>query len=100
HTSFSRDWSSDVCSSDLHLQSASVLPHMCCFFVYFLFSSTRRWPTPPGTRMGCWLEWGCLISLAGLWCTCRQESPRWHRLYTSRSEERRVGKECVNQIAS
>src|SRR5215475_15519564 len=57
HTRFSRDWSSDVCSSDLVGQPASAHP-------------------AAGTSTGGWRRWAA--------------SPR----RSTRSEERRVGKEC------
>src|SRR5205809_6354817 len=65
HTSCSRDWSSDVCSSDLILLlSAGILACQQGL-------STEP-PLPPGTRVG------------------------W---YVTRSEERRVGKECRSRGA-
>src|SRR5690606_40262053 len=66
HTRFSRDWSSDVCSSDLfpHGQGAKEWPH-----------TWRRRPAPSWSApTGCHRD---------EWCADQ-----------TRSEERRVGKEC------
>src|SRR5690606_40878333 len=79
HTRFSRDWSSDVCSSDLDKECTS-----CKDSVYLPFCS--------------------LFSLPSLWLL-PQLNPqktkvpkrlrcRLRRLPWLRSEERRVGKEC------
>src|SRR5699024_11629267 len=64
HTRSKRDWSSDVCSSDLCLAPS---------------------PTSPTTAASSKLK----TSWKG-WCTC----PKWTGPTKTRSEERRVGKEC------
>src|SRR5690606_39828786 len=75
HTRFSRDWSSDVCSSDLYrgfvmtvLQPVRVAPHFPVRRMDFTFGRTPRywWSGDP--------------------------------FMTHRSEERRVGKECRSQL--
>src|SRR5690606_40783569 len=68
HTSFSRDWSSDVCSSDL--------------------LATAEW-------IGAWglTETGSGSDAGGLATTAIQEGD-YFVINGSRSEERRVGKEC------
>src|SRR5690606_40612564 len=69
HTSFSRDWSSDVCSSDLAVPLDRELPSRRAA----LRPGSRPHPRrgPPGRR--------------GLSCRAR------HRAALARSEERRVG---------
>src|SRR5439155_13558127 len=94
-TSWPRDWSSDVCSSDLHPGTAtrSVVPTStggCSFSTRLMLPSLRcstsRQPQTETTRRGAQI---CLIGLdlgrAVGHCACVR------RL---RSEERRVGKEC------
>src|SRR5690606_41163316 len=79
HTSFSRDWSSDVCSSDLLWPIHPYLPS-CCMKWQFL----RRRCSP--------------FSLLPI----SHRLPLWHHIWQllrhlsipQRSEERRVGKEC------
>src|SRR5690606_40952557 len=78
HTRFSRDWSSDVCSSDLtrNLPSNSCSAPLC--------RSSRQW-------------WQVCsnVPLRGFWRP-RQPDRAWgtQRAAVLRSEERRVGKEC------
>src|SRR5690606_40619281 len=80
HTRFSRDWSSDVCSSDLSVDGGR---------------SGLTAPSPPGGHAGAvgarvsGARWrrrtaalGALVGAAGLVTAC------------VRSEERRVGEEC------
>src|SRR5690606_40480337 len=70
HTRFSRDWSSDVCSSDLYLEFS------CLFFI-------------PNLRDG--LDESRIRDF--------QRSPKKFYNQESRSEERRVGKECRSRWA-
>src|SRR5690606_39794694 len=79
HTRFSRDWSSDVCSSDL-LETATLPielhPFLACF---------RQFPDlyrPSG------------VALRPLEPPYKPVNPKGLQRYTERSEERRVGKEC------
>src|SRR5690606_40749808 len=76
HTRFSRDWSSDVCSSDLH--------YLLCFSPPF-FSFPLMF----------------VLCVFGFWCPVsfvHFTSSNLLRLHQqrsrNRSEERRVGKEC------
>src|SRR5690606_41009713 len=72
HTRFSRDWSSDVCSSDL--------PSLCI-------------PPDPVCRLpDSWAESGTTGSIC--------EGRRICSPTTGRSEERRVGKECRSRWAA
>src|SRR5690606_39392380 len=65
HTRFSRDWSSDVCSSDL------------CHLISYLSDEE---PLEPGTVLS---------------YRCSDCNDRWDLVWEpDRSEERRVGKEC------
>src|SRR5690606_40573386 len=72
HTRFSRDWSSDVCSSDLFL------------VVGARFDMNDH----PFFRMVSYLINGCLYRRKVTRSILR------YRQFKSRSEERRVGKEC------
>src|SRR5690606_39648084 len=92
HTRLSRDWSSDVCSSDL---GNAILP------LYFKLFSKKRYS---GKSMGG--DRKIIVSFTtfpkridSIWkvieCMLRQTvRPDKVMLYLSRSEERRVGKEC------
>src|SRR5690606_39874334 len=72
HTRFSRDWSSDVCSSDL-----GTLPST---------RATARRHTSPTKQ---------LSTSTGRWCPCCSKEPVGTTATPPpRSEERRVGKEC------
>src|SRR3712207_8419013 len=80
HTRYWRDWSSDVCSSDLHVQLG--------MFGYLIVDP----PSGPGTLY----VGGPRYDVEALWATYDID-PSW-RAYNhasgERSEERRVGKEC------
>src|SRR3546814_6388259 len=79
------DWSSDVCSSDLRQrrrrQAAAIIAH--------IEVSTDRYPT---VLMGDLNEWS---AMAG----CLRDFGRDYH-FAERSEERRVGKECVSTCRS
>src|SRR5690606_40868847 len=47
HTRFSRDWSSDVCSSDLILFFVKKSPHKCRLFDYHYFDYSRNLTVTP-----------------------------------------------------
>src|SRR5690606_40615959 len=92
HTRFSRDWSSDVCSSDLNYAcSLSLLwPPVYCSAVprkLRKMSLYSRFP-PQLSLIRHALNWArsCGLNLA---CPVLVSSPR--------SEERRVGKECSSR---
>src|SRR5947209_15588150 len=67
HTRYWRDWSSDVCSSDLFSSEPAALS-LACDSV----NELRRFRSAP----------------------IRHSYFIWNALYADRSEERRVGKEC------
>src|SRR3712207_8217320 len=77
HTRYWRDWSSDVCSSDLELASGTPKADLQIAAPVLRgeahSASGRRTTAPRRMRMEAWLRGG-------------------HRF--ARSEERRVGKEC------
>src|SRR3712207_8852854 len=75
HTSFWRDWSSDVCSSDLPPYSAN-----CTAFIRFLLSSR------PSTRSAFGGRYYVRVSVQRKYAKAPAGKYR--------SEERRVGKEC------
>src|SRR5690606_41119478 len=90
HTRFSRDWSSDVCSSDLFVRNTTIFPdsRAACRSQELTRDLTLRYcsrvqqgPSSTSARSRVTSATTCSISLkvAG-----RQK----------RSEERRVGKEC------
>src|SRR5207302_8244055 len=73
HTRFSRDWSSDVCSSDLHWYACTY--HRAHRFHYFSPTQGDTLPAAPATH-------GTGPAKTAAECL------------HPRSEERRVGKEC------
>src|SRR5690606_39991741 len=78
HTRFSRDWSSDVCSSDLiRFQSGGIAGG----------DGTGQWPWPARDCRGPWRQ-GRNRQVA------TQVAVLQGRREQARSEERRVGKEC------
>src|SRR5690606_40556514 len=82
HTRFSRDWSSDVCSSDL--LAASTARH---FVEYTFGTQVSPWSTPAtqsSTKRS---------SVAVAASSSRNISATWCWTIGLRSEERRVGKE-------
>src|SRR5690606_40112643 len=92
HTRFSRDWSSDVCSSDLSDQSTPcVAPQSTPEVVAMQADSPQATAMARSTRMptdqlAVWLS-----------LTARMMIPKRelkNRIDSRRSEERRVGKEC------
>src|SRR5690606_39579990 len=92
HTRFSRDWSSDVCSSDLTAKRGN--EH--CLET----ARTTQWPkpTPAMGANGCSPKWPLLHSShspPGLDKNCtKYDHAHQQVLILARSEERRVGKEC------
>src|SRR5690606_40125565 len=83
HTRFSRDWSSDVCSSDLVWFCLWLLSNDRCIFLYQQIS-TDLWKK---------------LNQRVLCIHCRQTRFQSIRCFlyardNHRSEERRVGKEC------
>src|SRR5690606_40537587 len=93
-TRFSRDWSSDVCSSDLlKIEKKSIEPQPCDH-------TTQFWYLGHGFRNGPWWRfpkpnWGRLgwadQSVPTNWAIAFPWAPGGHPI--ARSEERRVGKE-------
>src|SRR3546814_15156687 len=94
------DWSSDVCSSDL--VGVRVQPEVITFpegDVEFTFESEPWWVGYRGA-------WGSTrprlvgsIGVVGPWASTSVHDTRW-RDPLARSEERRVGKECVSTCRS
>src|SRR5690606_40069957 len=89
HTRFSRDWSSDVCSSDLSI----------CRQISFEMSSgypdALQW-----SKNLSWISSRCFlllylpdIILLRTSASARSSPPKWWPIFI-RSEERRVGKGC------
>src|SRR5690606_39435291 len=94
---FSRDWSSDVCSSDLFFRyRLDIFRYRFVFFRYrlgiflyrlttFLYRNYNGLPETIGKRA---LRYRGISALKYL------AHPRENRRHRLRSEERRVGKEC------
>src|SRR3546814_4863869 len=76
------DWSSDVCSSDLHHQGAAIHFGLDTAFRTGLAQPAHRFPAAFGEQVG--------ELLAGVVPVMKPD----------RSEERRVGKECVSTCRS
>src|SRR5690625_5315602 len=90
HTRSPRDWSSDVCSSDLHLHAVITLPTDDSDY-------SLRWRLIK-TVFSRNLPQGEQISTSR---ASKNERGIWQRRYWEhriRSEERRVGKECEWQL--
>src|SRR5206468_7287035 len=82
HTRSDRDWSSDVCSSDLSKRSPGIRSFPCLYCADVLKGQGKL--LIPGDRFDfLWVVDFPLLSFD-------KENNRW---YSSRSEERRVGKE-------
>src|SRR5690606_39799640 len=77
HTRFSRDWSSDVCSSDLHHPLTRHLPSQPALRAHRVGGGRPRVQQHPAAL-------GAAVDVAEV---------------GSRSEERRVGKECRSRWA-
>src|SRR5690606_40308628 len=77
HTRFSRDWSSDVCSSDLVIWLTPLYFHI--YFTIWLFAA------------GFYQETFWLPAVSMINATLGVVLHQWGR----RSEERRVGKVCI-----
>src|SRR3546814_15382985 len=96
------DWSSDVCSSDLLWQRkvGAMVPHTPCFPRAELPQRRSRWPHYGRRRgMPLWAIEAIAVSEDSRW----QDFPIWAEVVVrapTRSEERRVGKECVSTCRS
>src|SRR5690606_39974284 len=82
HTRFSRDWSSDVCSSDLWSTVMALRPTSC-------WSAGKRFPDVGGEEVVVVVH---QVSVVPGWAG--SDKGQWKR-----SEERRVGKECRSRWA-
>src|SRR5690606_39372309 len=99
HTSFSRDWSSDVCSSDLlvlifqtpELHWAALPLVLVTTIVLF---SGRRENRENRNSLAHQLEYNSLVHYLTI---ARQQAEQLNRQL--RSEERRVGKECITRLS-
>src|SRR5206468_8655920 len=96
HTRSDRDWSSDVCSSDLanregnpiHIPWLARLIKQACLLYYSL--CPRREGRTPNNSIRFLIEWP----------PCLRTRPLEPRQFRFRSEERRVGKECRSRWSS
>src|SRR5690606_40229882 len=89
HTRFSRDWSSDVCSSDLSCTASALISWL---FIYFFDNNTllpysiKEWSLHA-------IPFFVILSLLG-----GVLAVYFTLLVTRRSEERRVGKVCRSRL--
>src|SRR5690606_39530180 len=96
HTRFSRDWSSDVCSSDLyHIINVTELPETLTYKL-----ATIELELLPGevTRNEIYRNADFFVSNSSNAKEFRENAEKEN--YRIRSEERRVGKECRSQWAA
>src|SRR5690606_41051155 len=97
HTSISRDWSSDVCSSDLFVFEFLCLNPRTCRNGAGLHYITKK-PLSRKEKQCCYSPfpriWQALRGFKGLYHT---DFELFYKLCKQRSEERRVGKECKYQ---
>src|SRR5690606_40654597 len=94
HTRFSRDWSSDVCSSDL--LTVSILTPRFLSTLQHLIHRPRK-----PTKSPCCPSVGIPVCFPSTAYTAKP----FYRLakpipFGARSEERRVGKECRGRLSS
>src|SRR5690606_39497636 len=89
HTRFSRDWSSDVCSSDLALLCCCPT---CTTRLYLFAASTITSHSAIELPIG----FSTYTSFPALHASTNCKQCQWSGvpIITARSEERRVGKEC------
>src|SRR5690606_39295035 len=90
HTRFSRDWSSDVCSSDLEL---SIVAKKFLANSLTVLANLKKCPNKGSLCDFMTLIFAKIISHA-LNAYATSFSSRRSFLFLIRSEERRVGKEC------
>src|SRR5699024_11333836 len=86
HTISKRDWSSDVCSSDLEHTTQPTFPEFIPYLheintIYFLYIINIF-----------------ILKHTPFFTEKKYQSPNLHPLYIFRSEERRVGKECISLL--
>src|SRR5699024_12590055 len=85
HTRSKRDWSSDVCSSDLYVEGINKGNRAPDFKLQTLDGQTVALSDFRGKKV--------IVNMWATWCPpCRAEMPDMQR-----SEERRVGKECKSR---
>src|SRR3546814_15631020 len=89
------DWSSDVCSSDLDTVQLQVTPQAPLDFPGFAQEFLRR--NPAYVR-----DYDCVMTGGRRGDVAAREAMarRWGLCFPMRSEERRVGKECVSTCRS
>src|SRR5690606_40564037 len=95
HTRFSRDWSSDVCSSDLKYIEATAYTKYFFEALYnypFLIAITTAYLV--ALLVACYRFYFKNLSLDSA-IVVKKENYKYYDL-NFRSEERRVGKECRN----
>src|SRR5690606_40943848 len=92
HTRFSRDWSSDVCSSDLHADFGGEVERILGMVDGCVLLVDAEEGVMPQTKfvLGKALKMG----LRPILCLNKVDRPHADPDRVLRSEERRVGKEC------
>src|SRR5690606_39940863 len=95
HTRFSRDWSSDVCSSDLAFPTAVNLPLMNDIERQKVGTCYKQHGQQAAIELGHRLVGGAVKEeRLRAWAAFARANPEGY-LYCFRSEERRVGKRVV-----
>src|SRR5207249_6990128 len=91
HTRSKRDWSSDVCSSDLTNMKTNNLPFPASYWYYGSFYCNEQTASPQ-KRFTFEVKYPSQKIMVGCYAFARpKEATNFHG---GRSEERRVGKEC------
>src|SRR5438445_3664679 len=94
HTRYWRDWSSDVCSSDLLAGMLWSKQFYHYIVEQWLRGDPAQPPPPPERKYGRNREWRHLYNERVMSMPDKWEYP-WYASW--RSEERRVGKECSSR---
>src|SRR5206468_7468798 len=100
HTRSDRDWSSDVCSSDLVDQAMTILSAghdiKCMFTTPKLLDALCKRLEEKGSSIA-------KQGITGIFCGGTEMTSQWIRFMIEeylRSEERRVGKECRMRVSA
>src|SRR3546814_18247774 len=89
------DWSSDVCSSDLFLVSYGA--YAAYYWIYAVDDvSAPEWLRNAVRVVHAIEQWSAIVAVLGFGARHLKRDSKLLRTLTERSEERRVGKECVS----
>src|SRR5690606_40682603 len=96
HTRFSRDWSSDVCSSDLYRDRT--VDEIRDIHVARL--EDGAWRTLPAVHADNWKIAGCPVNGPAIAATGNDAVVAWFSAANDRSEERRVGQHWSSGVTA